>query len=175
VLKITARLVVEMGIRCDELDVSPSGFTCASAPRRGKARLVRPALAIGSMVVLAPCVMGCGTADDRADAQAATERFYAAVANDDGAAACEELSEDTVKELESQSGQRCAGAVTDLEYAGGSVVMVEVYATNAKADLSGGESVFLSPESGSWKLSAIACTPEEGKPRDRPLDCEAQA
>ena len=136
---------------------------------------MRIALSTVSAVLLALCVLGCGTADDRAAARETTERFYAAVANDDGAAACEELSEDTVKELESQSGQECADAVTDLEYAGGSVVTVEVYATNAKADLSGGESAFLSPESGSWKLSAIACRPEEGKPRDRPLDCEVQA
>jgi N-methylhydantoinase A/oxoprolinase/acetone carboxylase beta subunit len=136
---------------------------------------VRFALSTVSSVVLALCSVGCGTADDRADARAATERFYAAVANDDGAAACEELSEDTVKELESQSGQECAEAVTDLEYEGGSVVMVEVHATNAKADLSGGESAFLSPESGVWKLSAIACKPEAGKPRDRPLDCEVEA
>jgi hypothetical protein len=105
----------------------------------------------------------------------ATERFYAAVAHDDGAAACEELSEDTVKELERQSGRECADAVTELEFAGGSVVMVEVYATNAKADVSGGESVFLSPEAGSWKLSAIACKPEAGEPRDRPLDCDVEA
>ena len=136
---------------------------------------MRIAFSTVSAVVLALCVLGCGTADDRAAARAATERFYAAVSNDDGAAACDELSEDTIKELESQSGQECADAVTELEYSGGSVVMVEVYATNAKADVSGGESVFLSPESGAWKLSAIACRPEEGKPRDRPLDCELQA
>jgi N-methylhydantoinase A/oxoprolinase/acetone carboxylase beta subunit len=136
---------------------------------------VRIALSTVSAVVLVLWVLGCGTADDRAAARETTERFYAAVADDDGAAACDELSEDTVKELESQSGQSCADAVTDLDFAGGSVVMVEVYAVNAKADLSGGESAFLSPESGSWKLSAIACKPEEGKPRDRPLDCEVQA
>jgi N-methylhydantoinase A/oxoprolinase/acetone carboxylase beta subunit len=148
---------------------------CVHAPVRGTSCCVRIALWTVSAVLLALGVLGCGTAEDRAAARAATERFYAAVADDDGAAACEQLSGDTVRELESQSGRECADAVTELEYAGGSVVMVEVYATNAKADVSGGESVFLSPESGSWKLSAIACTPQEGKPRDRPLDCEAQA
>ena len=136
---------------------------------------MRIALSTASALLLALGVLGCGTADDRAAARETTERFYAAVADDDGAAACEELSKDTVKELESQSGRECADAVTGLEYEGGSVVMVEVYATNAKADVSGGESAFLSPESGSWKLSAIACKPEDGKPRDRPLDCEVQA
>ena len=118
---------------------------------------------------------GCGTGDDRAAARAATERFYAAVGQDDGAAACAELSEDTVKALESERGQECAEAVTQLEYAGGSIVGVEVYATNAKVDLSGGESAFVSPGPGGWKLSAVGCKPEEGKPRDRPLECEAES
>jgi len=52
---------------------------------------------------------------------------------------------------------------------------VEVFATNAKVDLSSGESAYLSPEPAGWKLSAIGCKPEEGKPRDRPLDCEVEA
>jgi hypothetical protein len=42
-------------------------------------------------------------------------------------------------------------------------------------DLSSGESAFLSPEQGEWKLSAIGCKVEEGEPRDFPLDCEAEA
>jgi hypothetical protein len=63
--------------------------------------------------------------------------------------------------------------VTRLSYAGGQIERVEVYATNA--NLTSGESAFLSPDRGEWKLSAIGCKPEEGKPRDRPLDCEAEA
>ena len=26
-----------------------------------------------------------------------------------------------------------------------------------------------------WKIGAVGCRPEEGKPRDRPLDCEVEA
>jgi N-methylhydantoinase A/oxoprolinase/acetone carboxylase beta subunit len=155
--------------------VIADGVVRVYAPGWGTPRHVRSVLSTVSAVVLALGVLGCGTADDRAAARAATERFYAAIKDDDGAAACEELSDDTVKELESQSGQACADAVMELDYAGGSVVMVEVHATNAKVDLSGGESAFLSPESGAWKLSAIACKPDAGKPRDRPLDCEVEA
>jgi len=118
---------------------------------------------------------GCGTAGDREDAGAVTERFYDAIRADDGAAACEQLSGAAVKQLESQSGQPCEDVVTRLEYGGGEIVAVEVYATNAKVDLTSRESGFLSLEPEGWRLSAIACKPAEGKPRDRPLDCEVEA
>ncbi len=51
----------------------------------------------------------------------------------------------------------------------------EVFITNAKVDLSGGESAFLSREDDGWKLSAIACKPEKGKPADRPFECEVES
>ena len=47
--------------------------------------------------------------------------------------------------------------------------------TNAKADLSGGESAFLSREPDGWRLTAIGCKAETRKPRDRPFDCELEA
>jgi hypothetical protein len=127
------------------------------------------------VLLLALSAAGCGTSDDRAAARGATERFYAAVGDGDGAAACEELSAATVTALEGESGQACAEAVTGLEYTGGSVAGVEVYVTNAKVDLDGGESAFLAPESGAWKLSAVGCRPEDGEPRDRPLECEVES
>jgi hypothetical protein len=42
-------------------------------------------------------------------------------------------------------------------------------------DLAGGESAFLAPEQGTWKLSAVGCAPEAGKPHDRPFECEVEA
>ena len=47
--------------------------------------------------------------------------------------------------------------------------------TAAKVDLSGGESVFLGREEDGWKLSALACKAEEGKPADRPWECEVES
>ena len=117
----------------------------------------------------------CGVGDDRDAARAATERFYAAIRDGDGGAACAELGEDTLKQLESQSGRECADGIKRLELEPGTITGVAVYATSAKVDLDTGESAFLSPEPAGWKLSAIGCRPEEGKPRDRPLDCEVEA
>ena len=126
-------------------------------------------------LAIAVAAPGCGRSDDRAAVRSATQAFYDAIRADDGPAACERLSEDAVAQLESQSGQACGEAVTRLRYEGGRIERVEVYVTNAKVDLSSAESAFLSEEPGGWKLSAIGCTPEDGKPRDRPLDCEVEA
>lgn len=117
---------------------------------------------------------GCGVTDDEAEVRRLTERFYAAVREDDGEAACELLSAEAAKALESQTGQACDDAITRLQYDGGRVEAAVVYVTSAKVDMSGGESVFLSDEPDGWRLVGLACRPETGKPRDRPFDCELE-
>ena len=129
------------------------------------------------MLVLALLIVaaaGCGTSDDRDQARAAVERFYAAIGDDRPEEACAQLADSTLEQLESQTGQACEGVITRLSYEGGDITRTEVYITNAKVDLSSGESAFLSRESDGWKLSAIACKPEE-KPADRPFECEVAA
>lgn len=130
------------------------------------------------VVALVPVLLalgGCGTSDDRAEVRTVVEAFYDAVRQDRPDEACARLSESTLEQLESRSGRSCAAVITRLEYEGGAIVDVQVYATNAKVDLRNGESAFLSREADGWRLSAIACRPEEGLPRDRPYDCEAEA
>jgi hypothetical protein len=104
-----------------------------------------------------------------------TEGFFAAVEQGDGAAACARLSVDTRAQLESQEQRQCREAVTGLRLEGGAPTRIEVYETNAKADLPGGQSAFLSLTAQGWRLSAIGCEPEGGKPADRPYDCEIEA
>lgn len=133
---------------------------------------MRGSIVLGALVALAA---GCGTSDDRDQARGVVERFYDAVRHDRAQDACAQLSAATVEELESQTGQSCRGVIMRLEYVGGAIVDVRVYITNAKVDLSGGESAFLNREPEGWKLTAIGCKPEDGKPRDRPFDCEAEA
>ena len=128
-------------------------------------------LALLSLVLLA----GCGTSDDRDQARGVVERFYDAVRQDRAEDACAQLSAATVKELESQTEQSCEGVITRLEYDGGAIESVEVYVTNAKVDLRSGESTFLSREPAGWKITGVACKAVEGKPADRPLDCEVEA
>jgi hypothetical protein len=118
---------------------------------------------------------GCGTADDREQARGAVLRFNHALEEGRGSAACAELSAAAVAALESQSGRGCARAVTALGLEGGEVTATEVYLTNARVRLSSGESAYLGREPSGWKIGAVGCKPEEGKPRDRPLDCEVEA
>ncbi|HEX8085034.1 MAG TPA: hypothetical protein VF529_12155 [Solirubrobacteraceae bacterium] len=127
------------------------------------------------LLALALIAGGCGTADDRDQVDATVERFYDAVRQDDGEAACAELGESLLEQVESQTEQSCRGVVTRLEYEGGEIVATEVYVTNAKVDLRSGESAFLSRERDGWKLSAIGCKAEKGKPADRPFECEVES
>ena len=125
-------------------------------------------------VLLGLLLAGCGVSDDEAEVRDVTERFYAAVRADDGAAACELLSAEAVEALEGQTGQACDDVIARLEYEGGRVESAVVYVTNAKVDLSGGESAFLSDEPDGWRIVGVACRPETGKPRDRPFECELE-
>jgi len=115
---------------------------------------------------------GCGTAGDRAESRATVERFASALQRGDGAAACELLGSEAVKTLEQQEGSRCEKAVQSLKPGGPGITRVQVYMTNAKVDLAGGESAFLDREPEGWRLSAVGCKASEGKPADRPLDCD---
>jgi hypothetical protein len=127
------------------------------------------------LLVLALALAACGQSGDRAAARSVTEAFLAAYEAGDGADACAQLSSDTRTAVESQEQAACARAVTALDLDGGAVARVEVYVTNAKVDLTTGESAFLSEESDGWRLSALGCRPNDGKPADRPFECELEA
>jgi hypothetical protein len=118
---------------------------------------------------------GCGTSDDARQARDVVERFYAAIEADRPEEACGQLSQDAIKQLESQTEQSCRGVITRLEYEPAAIRRAQVFITNAKVDLESGESAFLDREPEGWRLTAIGCKPEEGKPRDRPFDCELEA
>ena len=123
-----------------------------------------------AILALLAATSGCGTSDDRDQARATVERFYAAIGDDRPEEACAQLGTALLEELGS-----CESAIEQLTVEGGEVERTQVFITNAKVDLSSGESAFLSREPGGWKLTAIACRAVKGKPADRPLECEAQA
>ena len=127
------------------------------------------------LALLAALAGGCGVSDDETAVRGIAERFYTAIREDDGDAACELMSAEARKQLEGQTGQACDDVVTRLQYDGGDVEAAVVYVTNAKVDMTSGESAFLSYEPDGWRLTGLACKAETGKPRDRPFDCELEA
>ena len=133
---------------------------------------MRPVL--GTLALLAIALAGCGQSGDRDTVRATTTRFLAAYSGHQGDAACAALSQDTRTELEGQEKKPCADAIADLELKPGAVDHVDVMLTNAKVDLAGGESVYLSEEADGWKISAVGCKPQ-GEPTNTPFDCELQA
>jgi hypothetical protein len=75
-----------------------------------------------------------------ADAAVVAERFHAALEQGDGAAACAELSEVTVRTLEQQEEAPCEEAVLELELPrGGAAAEAEVYVTSASVALAEGQ------------------------------------
>jgi hypothetical protein len=135
--------------------------------------MTRLAPIVLALSALALC--GCGRDGDRGAAQLVTERFFAALQGEDGALACAQLSAETRAELESQEGKPCREAIVGLGLQGAGITRVQVFLTNAKADLADGDSVFLGLTSQGWRLSAIGCEPQDDKPADRPFDCTVQA
>ena len=126
---------------------------------------MRPVL----LAVICLVLGGCGTADDRDQARAVTQRFYDAVRADDGAAACLQLSQ----ALAEEEGNRCERDVTGLDVADAEITSVEVYVTSAKVDTAGSGSAFLDRGPSGWKIAAAGCAPG-GKPASHPFDCELE-
>ena len=130
-------------------------------------------MAIG--LLAAAALAGCGQSDDRAQVRTVVDGFYAAVQAGDGAQACARLSAETAKALEQQEKKRCAAAIGDLGLTPAHVARVELYSLNAKVDATSGAATYLDRTSTGWRISALACRPTEGEPRDHPLGCEVDA
>jgi hypothetical protein len=136
---------------------------------------MRPALpGLALLAAAAVATAGCGQSGDRDVVRATTARFLAAYSAHQGAQACAALSQDTRKELQSQEKRPCAAAIGQVELQPGAVKHVDVELTNAKVDLTGGESLFLSEEATGWKITAVGCKPQ-GDPTNTPMDCELTA
>lgn len=125
--------------------------------------------------VAAACLLfGCGTTDDRREIRTVVESFSSAVANDDGAHACRQLSDALVAAIESDSGQSCADAVTESDTSSGPISATSVYITSASVR-QGADTIFLDREAGGWKITALGCKPKPDRSADAPLDCEEEA
>ena len=135
------------------------------------------------MVRLVPVVLllfclaatGCGRAGDRDQATEVATRFLEAVGAGDGDVACSLLADDTRTALEDEEQKPCPEAIGAASVEEGSPTAVELYITNAKADLDNGESAFLSLTPDGWRISAAGCKRGDGPPADAPMDCELEA
>jgi hypothetical protein len=128
------------------------------------------------LLALALCAVllgGCGPDADRDAARAVTDRFFAALGSGDGEQACAQLSPDTRAEVESQEQKPCREAITGLGLEGAAVARVNVYIVSAMAELANGDAAFLDHGQEGWRLSAVGCK-DEGKPADRPFDCDVE-
>ena len=128
-----------------------------------------------ALLVVAVGVAGCGRGGDRADARAVTVRFLTALERGDGTVACAQLSPDTRAALVDEEQKPCREAVGSLGLQTSPVTRLQLYVTNAKADLANGDSAFLSQGAQGWRLSAVGCRPARGKPADAPYDCALEA
>jgi hypothetical protein len=127
------------------------------------------------ILLAALALSGCGQTAERDAVRTATERFYAAVGSHDGARACAQLSEETIKQLELSEKAKCADAVGSLGLSPTRVTHVEVFVTNAKVDLANGASAFLDETAAGWKLSALGCRPTNGNPQEQPMGCAVES
>jgi hypothetical protein len=124
-----------------------------------------------AIALLAVALSGCGTASSERDARRSVQRFFAAFSSRDGAAACDELSDETVSEVEKSEKKPCAQGILSEDVFPARVVGVHVYMHSAQAELGGGEAVFLDLTPQGWKVSAAGCKPQPGKP----YQCELES
>ena len=130
-----------------------------------------PKLAVFACLI-ALTLAACGSADRDRDAVAVAERFHAALEQDDGRAACEELNPETASTLEQQEKKPCEEAITTLEIPkGGTVADTRVYVTSAFVSLAEGTVDFMDESSEGWWISAAGCKPTGP---NQPYDCELE-
>jgi hypothetical protein len=112
---------------------------------------------------------GCGSGVSTAPASVA-ERFYAAVASGDGAAACALLAPPTVEEVERSGNAPCRSAILDEDVPQtAEVVELKRYGDQAQVRLRD-DTAFLAEFDNGWKVVAVACTPRG----ELPYDCKVK-
>jgi uncharacterized lipoprotein NlpE involved in copper resistance len=112
----------------------------------------------GLALVSAFTLSGCGSGQE-GEARSAAQRFYAAVADHDGAAACALLSTRTRSAVEKSAGRACATAVLQESLPQvGQPRQVNAYGTMAQVRFAG-DTAFLSRYGDRWLVVAAGCTP----------------
>jgi hypothetical protein len=131
---------------------------------------VRSLIAAAALVTLM-ALSGCSSGNEDAVTQT-VEQLHASLRGNDGAAACDLLSDDAQKELAESEGSSCATAVMEAGLPdSGRVMDVQVYGTSAQVRYADDEDVmFLGEFPDGWKVTAAGCSAEA----DAPYDCQIQ-
>jgi hypothetical protein len=124
------------------------------------------------LLLAATAFAGCGRGDDDRSVRTVTTRFLEAVEAGDGGRACALLSPGAAEALAHDESAPCPQAAPELELEPSTVTRTQVFATEAKVDLTGGGSAFLELTSSGWRVSAAGCTPRGA---DEPYECELEA
>jgi hypothetical protein len=125
-----------------------------------------------TVIVVGAGLAGCGANDPDGAADTAS-LLYASIAAREGETACEQLSEDTLRQLERDEQKPCAEAIVELPLSGSRPVRTSSYVTEAKVDLDGGDSVFLEETGSGWRVTAAGCTPV--RDQEAPYECEVES
>ena len=128
-----------------------------------------------TLIAVAAAGVGCGGTDERAQVREVAQQFTTALERGDGAAACALLDGPTRAALTEQEQSPCADAIGGLGLRRAPVEAVRVYVTSAQVRLASGEVAFLGRAREGWRLSAVGCRFEDGKPRSRPATCELES
>ena len=126
-------------------------------------------LPVAIALVVLVSLSACSSGNDDAATQTA-ERLHASLRAEDGAAACDLLSDDAQEELSDSQGSSCETAVMEAGLPdSGQVVEVKVYGTSAIVRYDE-DVVLLGEFPDGWKVTAAGCTPKA----DAPYDCQVQ-
>jgi hypothetical protein len=124
-------------------------------------------LAIACIAVIG--VSACGTTQRSSDAAAVVDRFYRALAQQEGEAACAELIKETESKLERQERKPCRQAILDLRLPrNATATTTSVYVTSASVLTTPSGTTFLDESADGWEISAAGC--KRAAP-DMPYDC----
>jgi hypothetical protein len=125
----------------------------------------RTAATLAALVLI---LTGCSSTHE-GEVEQVAEQLHAALRVEDGAAACELLSEDAQEELQ-ESGDSCEVAVLDAGLSpDGRVEKVSAYGTSAQVRYDD-DVVFLADFPEGWRVIGAGCE----KQADAPYDCKVQ-
>ena len=126
---------------------------------------------------LAACVAdrglaGCGQSDDRESVRSTTERFLAAVADDEGATACGVLKPGHAEGAREEEASRARRHRARTRISGGAVTHDKVISRARRSTSERRERVPQRCDAG-WRIAAVGCEPPRSD--GLPFDCEVEA